>query len=63
MLETAFKEEFLEHGVDADGASGHMFDLSRHVFTKADLVLGQHFENWPKFQPPLLRGHSVPEDK
>lgn len=62
-LETCFKEEFLEHRVDADGTSGHMLDLAWHVFTKADLVLGQHFEDWPKFQPPLLLGHSVPEEK
>lgn len=62
-LETCFKKELLEHRVDADGASGHMLDLPWHVFTKADLVLGQHLEDWPKFQPPLLLGHSVPEEE
>lgn len=62
-LETCFKEELLEHRVDADGTSGHMLDLPWHVFTKADLVLGQHLEDWPKFQPPLLLGHSVPEEE
>jgi len=52
--------ESLEPMVNADGALGHMFNLSRDIFTEAGLVLGQHSEQRPEIKPPLAPGHPVP---